>query len=297
VGCRGRYRLALVAGLLVAAGCTPAPSGSSRPSDGGAGAVVTVLYAASLLRPMEQQLAPRFAAATGYRLEGIPGGSDELAHDIETGIRSGDVFLSASPQVDVALEATAGGHRWVSWYVDIARAPLVLGYDPHSRFASDLRRRPWFEVVTSPGFLLGRTDPVLDPKGALAVEALSQAAARTGERGLLAIAASSAGVFPEEALLGRLETGQLDAAFLYEDEARAAGIPTVSLSPVALGATFTVTVLAGAPHRAGALAFVRFLLGPTGRRILGDAGFAVLDPPVLHGTGAPQPIATSLGRS
>ncbi len=252
--------------------------------------VVDVLYAGSLVPFVQQTLGPRFAQATGCRLVGYPGGSIELASQAASGVRRADVLVSASPAADVRLRDA--GPASTRWYVSIARVPLVLGYNPHSRFAAALRSRPWYAVVTSPGFLLGRTDPALDPKGALSVDALRTAARETGRRGLDQLATQTTGVFPEETLLGRLAAGQLDAGFFYADEARDAGIPTVSLSPVSLSTTFTVTILGGAPHPGAALAFVRFLLGAAGRRMLAGDGFAVLSPPHLHGSGYPAAVAS-----
>ena len=50
-----------------------------------------------------------------------------------------------------------------------AASPLVLGYNPSSKFAQALRTKPWYDVIDQPGFLIGRTDPTTDPKGVLAV--------------------------------------------------------------------------------------------------------------------------------
>jgi molybdate/tungstate transport system substrate-binding protein len=273
---------AMTLGVGGCASASPVAGAAARHPPG----TVNVLYAGSLVRLMEQELGPRFRADTGYRFSGFAGGSVELANEIKGGLRRADVLVSASPGVDSSLEGAHNGD-WVTWYVDFARSPLELGYNPHSRFAPALRRRPWYEVVTSPGFLLGRTDPVLDPKGALTVEALRQTARRTGVASLLRVVASQSGVFPEAAMVGRLEAGQLDAAFLYRVEADAAAIPTVDLAPVSLEGTFTVTIPRHAPDPAGALAFVRFLLGPRARPVLRAGGLSVLDPPRLHGTGAP----------
>lgn len=287
--------------IVLAAAACGAPStdtagaGPVHSTRAAAHGTVDVLYAGSLVQVMEQQLGPRFTAATGYGFAGFAGGSNELGHEIEGGVRRGDVFVSASPDVDKSLQAAAAG-RWVTWYATFARSPLVIGYAPRSRFAAALRTRPWYEVVTSPGFLLGRTDPELDPKGQLTVDALRDTAQHTGDQSLLRLLDSTTTVFPEETLLGRLEAGQLDAAFLYEDEAESAGIPTVRLSPVSLSTTYTVTVLRHAPDDAGGIAFVRFLLGREGRRTLTAAGIEVLDPPELHGSGAPGSLGAATAR-
>lgn len=269
-----------VAATLAACGGTGAASGT------GNGGPVDVLYAGSLTNLMEHQLGPAFERATGYHFVGFAAGSDELASEIADGVRPGDVFVSASPSADRRLTGASGGHH-VTWYLTLGSSPLVLGYEPGSPFAHQLRHRPWYDVVTEPGFRLGRTDPALDPKGALSATALTRTARAEHDPALRAVLGTTAGVFPEETLLGRLQTGQLDAGFFYTVEAAAAGLRTVPLSPVHLSATFTVTALHGSAHRAGAVAFVRYLLGPKGRAALARAGMRVATPPPLHGHGLP----------
>src|SRR5262249_54199340 len=136
---------------------------------------VDVLYAGSLVNVMEKQIGPAFHAATGYTFQGFSAGSAALAPPIKGKGRQGDVFVSASPSVNKTLMGPSNGD-WVSWYVTFANSPLVIGYNPHSKFAADLKAKPWYEVITEPGFLIGRTDPKTDPKGKLADMALAQAA-------------------------------------------------------------------------------------------------------------------------
>jgi molybdate/tungstate transport system substrate-binding protein len=265
------------------AGCGPATgtAGYSPASPPGRGPV-EVLYAGSLVKLMEDRLGPDFAAATGYRFVGFAGGSSQLANEVKGGVRQGDVLVSASPGVDESLRGARNG-GWVSWYATFATSPLVLGYDPASRFASQLRTRPWYEVVTEQGFQLGRTDPADDPKGALTVAALRRAASVHRDHALAALAQGTGSVFPEETLLGRLQAGQLDAGFFYRSETDQAGIPTVPLGLPVLGASYTVTVLERAPHPGAAGAFVAYLLGPNGSPALRHAGLEVLRPPRLSG--------------
>jgi molybdate/tungstate transport system substrate-binding protein len=101
-------------------------------------------------------------------------------------VRQGDVFVSASPTVNAELEGAANG-SWVSWYATFASAPLVIGYNPKSKFASDLTSKPWYQVITEPGFLIGRTDQATDPKGKLTAMALASAATADNAPGLTAI--------------------------------------------------------------------------------------------------------------
>jgi len=243
---------------------------------------VDVLYAGSLLDLMQQQIGPAFNKATGYTVSGFSAGSTALASEIKGGTQQGDVFISASPAVNMTLQGSGNGD-WVSWYAEFAHSPLVLGYNPHSLFAHDLRTKPWYAVVNEPGFLLGRTDPATDPKGVLAVDALTQAASEFKVPALNTLTTSTSDVFPETTLVGRLQAGQLDAGFFYGVEAAAAHIQTVPLVGTHLAGRYTITILNRAPHPAGARALVVFLLGKDGQKILKANGVEPLTPPKVSG--------------
>jgi molybdate/tungstate transport system substrate-binding protein len=296
---RRRFAVGVVLAVaLIVAGCG-ASSSSSTSSTGGAKSAsghgtVSVLYAGSLVNMMEHDLGPAFAASTHYSYEGVGAGSTELVTQIKGKVRIGDVFISASPKADALLQGSANGN-WVSWYATFAKAPLVIGYNPHGAFASQFRTKPWYKVITQPGIRVGVTDPKLDPKGKLTVEAMDEAAARLGRPELKAALAKFT-VFPEEDLVGRLEAGQLDAGFFYSNEAREQHIPTVPIAPVAASATYTVTILKGAPNPKGAEAFVAYLLGPAGQATLRRHGITVLSPALAGPAGAvPASLGSLLG--
>jgi molybdate/tungstate transport system substrate-binding protein len=252
---------------------------------------VSVLYAGSLVNLMEHDLGPAFSRADGYGFEGVGAGSTELVAQIKGKVRQGDVFISASPKANRGLVGAANGNH-LRWYTTFAKAPLVIGYDPHSRFAAAFRAKPWYQVITEPGIRIGRTDPKLDPKGKLTVEALDRAAASL-RMPALTRALTQFEVFPEESLVGRLEAGQLDAGFFYVNEATEQHIPEVGLSPVSASATYTVTVLNDAPDAKGAVAFVAFLLGPSGRATLRRHGLTLLEPKLV-GSAAAVPAGLRL---
>jgi molybdate/tungstate transport system substrate-binding protein len=288
-----RLATALVAVGLALAGCAGGGSGGSSsaatpsgstPSSAAAGSgPVHVLYAGSLVNLMEKQLGPAFGKATGYTFAGEGGGSDGLANEIKGKVKQADVFISASPATNQKLQGTTNGD-WVSWYATFASSPLVIGYNPNSKFAADLKSKPWAQVAAEPGFTLGRTDPATDPKGKLAVQALDQV-------GLTAQAADQSSVFPETELIGRLQAGQLDAGFFYSTEATSAKLTTIPAAPVSLQATYTLTVVNHAPDQAGAEAFVNYLLSPPGQDILKAAGLQLTTPPKVAGTAAAVPAA------
>src|SRR5438270_1906690 len=236
--------LAVAALALTAASCS-----TSKAAPASARGPVEVLYAGSLVTLMEKTVGPAFQSATGYTFSGVSGDSGALANEIKGRTVQGDVFISANPSKDQLLEGAANGNR-VTWYAAFARSGLVLGFNQKSRFAADLRTKPWYDVISEPGFLLGRTDATTDPKGKLTVTALDDAATTDGAA-TKRIASDPSSVFPENTLVGRLQAGQLDGGFFYGVEAAAAGIPTVPLAGVPpLAANYTITVLADAPHAA-----------------------------------------------
>lgn len=270
-------------------------SGSASSSSGipkGSGKV-SVLYAGSLVNLMEKQIGPAFDTATGYTFTGFSGGSTALATEIQGKVHAGDVFVSASPKVDDSLMGSAHGN-WVSWYATFASAPLVIGYNPKSTFVDDLKSKPWYEVVTEPGFRLGSTDPATDPKGKLAAQAMTTAAQQQKLPALATLAADPSIVFPEETLVSRLQSGQLDAGFFYSAEAKAADIQTVPVTGQDLKASYTVTVLNQAPNQKGAEAFVQYLLGTDGLAALRLDGFDLTTPPRVTGSGVPAALTSSV---
>jgi molybdate transport system substrate-binding protein len=261
-------------------------SASASPTGSGP---VDVLYAGSLVGLMQNQIGPAFQKATGYSVSGISAGSKDLASEIKGKVHVGDVFISASPKVNASLEGSKNGD-WVNWYLTFASSGLVLGYNPNSKFANDLKTKPWYEAITEPGIRVGFTDPATDPKGELVAEALSGTAKSKSMPALNTLAADKSDVYPEETLVGRLQSGQLDAGFFYTIEANAAKIPTVPLTGTDLKATYTITILNNAPDQAGAEAFVSYLLGPDGLATLTQNGFKLTTPPKLSGTGLPSSL-------
>ncbi|MHB1871681.1 MAG: extracellular solute-binding protein [Steroidobacteraceae bacterium] len=277
----GRTALAVLGALLCAA-----------PGTASAGTEVTVLYAGSLVNLMERAVGPAFDRASGDHFRGYAGGSQLLANEIAAHLRRADVFLSAAPGVNARLMGPRHGNR-IGAYLQFARSPLVIGYNPHSRFAALWRSRPWYRVLQQPGLRLGRTDPKLDPKGRLTIVLLRRAATYYHEPGLarrvLGAPENPEQGLPEEALVGRLQSGQLDAGFFYSTETAAADIPAVHLPrSIAPQALYTIAILRDAPHPRAAAAFVAFLLGPEGRQLMRAHGLSV-GRPALTGDAAALP--------
>ncbi len=247
---------------------------------------VRVLYAGSLVSLMERGIGPAFDHP-GEAFEGFPGGSKALVNQITAGLRPADVFISANP----ALNARLGSR--VRWYVTFARSPLVIGYDPASRFAARFAHHPWYEVLAQPGIRIGRTDPALDPKGVLTIELLTRTEQAEHHPGLAATILAHGEILPEETLVGRLQSGELDAGFFYSTETADLRIPSITVAPdVALEATYSAAILADAANATGAAGFVAFLLGPKGQALMRAHGL-VATTPELSGDRQAVPAAVA----
>jgi molybdate/tungstate transport system substrate-binding protein len=267
-----------------------------------AASVVSVLYAGSLVNLMEHGVGPAFDKATGDQFQGYAGGSVGLANQIKGKLRKGDVFISANPKVNDRLTGASNGN-WVSWYVSFAQSPLVIGYNASSKFAADFKTKPWYQVLAEPGIRIGRTDPKLDPKGALTLTLMQHAEAFYHKPGLaqqvLGAPENPAQVLPEETLVGRLQSGQLDVGFFYSTETADAKIPAIALPPaITPKAVYTVTILQGAANATGADQFVAFLLGSDGQTLLKEHGLTLQKMETSGDASAvPQDIKSLVGKA
>ncbi len=305
--------------ITLAAAFTACCGGGSQPATSppasgviqGSG-TVSVIYAASLTSLFEKRIGPAFRSASGFGYQGEGKGSVAIANLIKDRVRSPDVFVSADPAVNRSLQGAANGD-FVSWWVDFARTEMVVAWSPKSRFASDFEaaksgRRTWESALEQPGLKLGRTDPELDPKGYRTLFLFQLDEQRTGVPGLsqriLGGAGNTSQVFPEEQLVARLQTGDLDAGVFYTIEAVEAGLPYLTLPPAvnqgdpseaARYATatftnkkgqafrgspilFTAAVPSTSRNRRGAESFVQYLLSQRGQGLMAKAGLLPATP-------------------
>ncbi len=300
--------------LLLTACGSSSGSGSATPT-GASKSKVSVLYAGSLVNLMEKKVGPAFTQATGYPYQGEGKGSTALANEIKGKLRAPDIFISASATVDKSLMGATNGN-YVSWYAPFARTSIVIGYNPSSKFASDLQAaangsKPWYQVLEEPGFRLGRTDPALDPKGVRTIIVMELAEKYYNQptlvQKILGSAENTGQIFPEEELVARLGSGQLDAGFFYLNEAKESNIPYITLpDQINLGdpgqnsyyaqasytdpktgtvtkgsaTVYTITIPNTSKNMAGAIAFVNFLFSQQGESILTGDGLTLVTPTV-----------------
>ena len=217
-------------------------------------------------------------SANGVQFQGEPGGSKKLANFIASGVRSPDVFISADPSIVTGLGAT------VASSTIFARTSLGIAWSPKSRYHELLEsvaagHTPLLKALSTPGLRLGRTDPLLDPKGVFTVRALKAIAGASEEQKLLGDDENPSQIFPEEDLLARVETGEIDVGFFYHTEAISRGYPFVALpaSP-ASQVSYSLAIMKNAPHPDAAHTFAAFILQGNGRDILERAGLDYVNP-------------------
>ena len=248
-------------------------------------ASVSVAYAGSLVTVMERQVAGALLAREHIAFAGEAKGSKALANLIGAGLRNPDVFISADPALLDKLRT--GSPRRLSRYVVFGSARMLLGFSPRSPHAATFEaaasgRASLMNLLRDPTLKIGRTDPQLDPKGARTLRVLRLLARHFHSPGAAAGFAAAESIYPEEDLLVRVESGELDGAFFYSTETSGKGLRVLELPSDANLSTqiaYGAAILLDAPHPAAAQRFMTFILHGEGRSILKRAGLRYFSTP------------------
>jgi molybdate/tungstate transport system substrate-binding protein len=208
--------------------------------------------------------------------------------------------------------------RYTRWGIQFASSPLVIAYNPHSRYASVFSavkdgKAPLsqaFRAMEQPGFRLGRTNPKTDPQGQAFYMMVELAAKQFGWPAttvsrILGQPDNPHQVYSEEGILSLLQAGGLDASSAFLSEAIERHLPyillpntlnfadpaeatwyhqaSVSIGPhqVVRGAPLTVDITTVGPPSPAAIGFVRFVLSPRGQQLMRENGYSVFAPRIL----------------
>jgi molybdate/tungstate transport system substrate-binding protein len=194
-----------------------------------------VAYAGSMGSMMDGGVRPAIAKALGAELQGRAQGSTGLANLIVAGSIRPDVFISVTPgPMRVVLKAAKAQSG-----IPIASTEMVIAYSPKSQYAAALAKTGepganlWWQILETPGFRFGRTDPNTDPQG-LNIIFMMQLAARYYHQPDLAEKVlgpqiNPQQIFQEPQVMARLQAGQLDASSAYKTQPAALGLPFLSL--------------------------------------------------------------------
>jgi molybdate/tungstate transport system substrate-binding protein len=268
---------------------------------------VFVMYAGSLVKIFEDVIGPAFQNKTGYTYVGEGKGSVQVANLIRDGFRAPDIFVSAGtiPIMRLINNTTP---PLAEWLLEFGSAEMVIAYSKDSPYYNDLEKArkgkiPWYDVVSSEGFKLGRTDPELDPKGYYAIITAKLANIFYNDLSIkervLGEDRNPKQIFPEEILKTILESGQLDAVVAYKHEAISRGLPYITLpSEINLSdpafsdfykkanytlesdqktiygepVLFSITIPQSSKNKDGATSFVSFIISKNGSQILENQG-------------------------
>lgn len=325
---------------LAAAGCGSSSSSSTSPGSAHSGiaakpaGTANVAYAASLAFLNEKVVSPAFTSTDGFKYSGVANASGALAQEIAAGEIRPDVFESVGGDNIVALEP-----KFTTWYVQYASTQIVVAYNPNSKYASQFKAiasgneplKNLYTLMQAPGFKLGRTDPNIDPQGRAFIFMLElaqmkyhlPAGAVTKILGGAALAdPKSPQIFAEASLDSTLQSGQLDAASAYINQAVELHLPYIKLpADINLGdpadkagyarASITITTSAGKSAKTGSplaidittigtptpagIAFVKYTLSPAGLALYKRGGYTVFSRPTVVGTGLPSAVQGELG--
>jgi len=266
-GASGRFRAVVLAAaaLLAAAGCgrDEARPGPGAPDGARPSGAVFVYCAAGVKEPVEE-IAKRFTAETGTRVEITYANSGQLLGQIET-TRTGDVYTPG----DVGFAEKAAEKKLLSGaprpFCFFVPAIYVRKGNPRGiREVADLARPGLKLVLADRSSAVGQIQEKLFRKNAVDEEAL--------KRNLVASPATVTDV----ALAVKL--GTADAGIIWDAlsgfapaEAETVAIPT---EKNVIGQV-TACALAGARNPAGAAAFLDYLLSDKGRAVLSSKHFTV----------------------
>jgi molybdate transport system substrate-binding protein len=255
---------AALAGLTVLAlaglvGCGGDDAAGPRPGSGSAGVsgTVTVFAAASLTESFTQIGKDFEAANAGVKVTFNFAGSSALATQINQGAPA-DVFASASPtNMKTVTDAGNGDGAGTTFVKNQLVIAVPKGNPKGIAGLSDLTR---------PGVKVALCAEQV-PCGAAAKKALDAASVKltpvTLEQDV-------------KAALSKAKLGEVDAALVYRTDAKAAAADVDGVEfPESSGAIneYPIVVVKNAPNKAGAQAFVAYVLSDKGRAVLSQAGF------------------------
>lgn len=275
-----------------------------------AGAATLTVYAAGTLAVPFHRIDQAFERAhPGVTVQAQFGGSVMMARRIAELHQQADVYAAAAYGV---IPRVLGKARLADWYIGFVSNAVTLAYTSNSKGADRINAGNWYKVISEPGVVIGRSDPDTDPSGFQFLQMLDLASGYYHEPPLktkvLANAPKSVIRDTETSLISALQSGQIDYLAIYTSSAKSHDLryvplpDRINLSKPADAAYYKHGVahtsrgdLHGAPLIYGVTIpgnarkpdlgkeYIDFLIGPEGRKIMGESGFGTFARPWAQG--------------
>lgn len=265
IGTRGRGRLAisgaaLAALLLAATGCSAgagAPVTSQTPTTHAVTGTITVFAAASLTKTFTE-LGREFEKANpGSTVTFSFAGSSDLVTQLTAGAPA-DVFASADEKnMKKAIGAGVTDGDPVDFATNVLAIAVPRGDPAHISAWADLAEPGVKTVVCAPQVPCGAATATVESTTGVKLHPVSQESSVTD-------------------VLGKVSSGEADAGVVYATDVKGAGDSVDSVPfPEAKDVvnTYPIASIEHGPNATGGAAFIAFVTGTEGRKVLEAAGF------------------------
>lgn len=271
---------------------------------------IIVFHAGSLSVPfaqMEKAFEDKYPGTDVIR---EAAGSREAVRKVTDLGREADIIGSA----DYTVIENLMFPDYTQWYINFATNEMVIMYTENSRYRDKINSDNWYKILLRPDVEYGHSDPNADPCGYR-----SQFVWKLAEKYYevdnlyqeLVDNCPLKNVRPKETdLIALLEVGELDYIFIYKSVALQHKMPYVELpeeinlkttkyadfyktvtfevtgqepgemiTQVGKPMVYAVTIPNNSPNLEGAIAFIKFIVGPEGQAIMEKNGQPPIIPP------------------
>lgn len=277
---------------------------------------VIIFHAGSLSYPLKAAINAFNIEYPNFEMVTESAGSLASARKITDLNRSADILALADYQIIDQMIIP----EYSNFNVHFATNSIGLAYSTQSRFANEINKENWLEILKRPEVKIGASDPHADPCGYRTQLILQLGEILWGETDLVnqLLTHTKLHQRPKETdLIALLETHTIDYLFIYESVAKQHGLnfqalpdsinlsrpelnhwykqanftlrgtdpgTTVDLAGEAI--TYGITVLDKAPNKINAFIFLNWLLHPDkGMKAVHATQLKPLNPPNVHFVG------------
>jgi molybdate/tungstate transport system substrate-binding protein len=198
-----------------------------------------------------------------------------------------NVAFSDNPTVDSHL-TTPIDKPPISWYSQFATSPMVLAFESKD-VLMPITDNTWTSLLSKPG--IGHVDTAQDPEGQAAQTAIIAASSLTHQPVDLRVLSDPLDVASSIDLVKKVKSGDLFAAFIFQNEARVSKLTYAPITEPDTSALYTVSIPTAWNKNRGAQQFLELLLSPAGQADLKQAGLILSTVPTTSGNDSALPTA------